>query len=217
VRVFRDGWRKPRGCTQGWIKIRALSAFENSPPVVSAERNQVHFFACILANIPHVELAGSTIERKPPGVAQSEGIDLIPACCHAKEGICRGRSIRELIDIDSENLPKQFVDILRAVAGIIAGSAVSHADVKITIRTERKHAAVVIGERLGDGEDHPLCGVSNVGIVLRHGVFGNDGRTVTRSCVVHEKTAIRCKLRMESQAQKSLLATANDAARDVQK
>ena len=75
----------------------------------------------------------------------------------------------------------------------------------------------MIGERLGDGEDHPLRGVGDVGITLRRGVFGNDGRPITRSCVVHEKTAIRCKLRMEGEAQQPLLATANDAARDVQK
>ena len=54
------------------------------------------------------------------------------------------------VDVDAQHLAEQLLRILRAVIGIVARSAVAHADVEIAVGAEREVAAVVIRERLRD-------------------------------------------------------------------
>ncbi len=54
------------------------------------------------------------------------------------------------VDIDAQHLPEQFLGILRAMIGVVAGPAIAEADVQVTVRAEREMSAVVVRERLRD-------------------------------------------------------------------
>src|SRR5262249_14858385 len=111
-----------------------------------------------------------------------------------------------MIDIDAQNFAEQFIDILRAIAGVVGRAAIAHANVEKTVRTELDHAAVMIGERLRDGEQYLFCSVSYIRIRRRHLIFGNHRSAVRLARIINEETVISGKLRMKSQAQKPALA-----------
>jgi hypothetical protein len=54
------------------------------------------------------------------------------------------------VHVDAQHLAEQFRQILRAMVGIVARPAITHADVQKSVRTKREIPAVVIGERLLD-------------------------------------------------------------------
>ena len=57
------------------------------------------------------------------------------------------------IHVDAQDLAEQLADVLSTVARIVARAAVTHSDVEESIRPERQHAAIVVGERLRDHEE----------------------------------------------------------------
>ncbi len=102
------------------------------------------------------ELAGLAIEREAPGVAQADRVDLGPPAAPGVRVVPRNGVGLAPIDVDSQDLAEQLVGILGAVLRIAARAAIAHADVEETIRSERNHAAIVVGVGLRDGQEDPL-------------------------------------------------------------
>src|SRR5207248_2273505 len=106
------------------------------------------------------------------------------------------------IHIDAKHLAEKLAQVLRAILGIVAGAAVAHADVQITVGTEGDHSAVVVLIRLRDGEKNSLLHAVTI--------FRDDRRTVGLPRIVHEEAPIRGELRMKCKPQQATLAAIKD-------
>jgi hypothetical protein len=106
---------------------------------------------------------------------------------------------------------------LRIVRHVVRAAAVANADVEVSVRPERQHAAVVVRvRRMRNREQHCF---GRVGRVRRHGdraVLGYEERAVTGARVEDEESSIAPIQRMEGQAQQALLAATHDLRADVE-
>ena len=147
-------------CAQRRIIARAECAFEDAPAVVAATPDYVYLFASALPDVGDVQLTRGAVKRKAPGVAQPVGINLVAARRRAGERVIKRRAVRltaaRVVYVNAQNLAEQFVDILRAIAGVVGRAAIAHADVEISIRPELDHAPVVILVWLRNEEQHGL-------------------------------------------------------------
>ena len=166
------------------IVAGAARALPDPPAVVAAEGDDVDLLDRALAHVAGVEVAGAAVEGEPPRVAEAVGVDLVRPGVAPKNGLLGGEEYGtgpfRSIHVDAENLAEQLVDVLRAVAGIVARAAVAHPDVEEAVRAELHHAAVVVREGLRDHEEHGLGRVRDVGI-RRGGAIFRDHRWPRRS------------------------------------
>ena len=102
------------------------------------------------------------------------------------------------------------------VAGIAAGAAVAEADVEEAVGAEGDHAAVVVGERLGDGQQHALAPARATVGVGRDPVLRDDAGPVVLARVVDEEAAVAREARMEGEPEQATLAAGKHPARDVE-
>jgi hypothetical protein len=130
-------------------------------------------------------------------------------------------SVRD-VDVDAQHLPEQLNRVLRAVLRIVAGAAVAHPDVEISIRTECEVAAVVIRVRLPDDGWSPGASPSQVEARrrIRHDGAGrppesrDDG--VARGIgEVHEQPAAG-RVGGEGEAEQAALAAAGNDGRHIE-
>src|SRR5262249_54733151 len=154
--------------TGGWAIARAPRAFKYAPAVVSTFGNPVNLFDDILSDVPGDEFARIAREREPPGVTQSVSVNLIAPWHSAEKWVVGGWRIRRRavrgVHVYAEDFPQQFIGILGAVARVVCGTAITHADVEKSVGAELDHAAVVIGEGLSDGQNDLFTVHGNVGI-----------------------------------------------------
>ena len=137
-----------------------MIALEHPPAEVGAAGRHVDLLPGGLADVADEELARHPIEGKAKRVAQPEGVDLLTARRPSREGIVGRDPVRERarsVDVDPEDLSEQVVDVLRSIAGVVAGAAVAHADVEEPVGAELHHAAVVVREGLRDDEEDTLA------------------------------------------------------------
>ena len=139
-----------------------MRAFAVAPAVVTAARAArlvVDFFEAVLADVADDQRAGAAardiVEAVAPRIAKAERPDLVARRVAAEERIVRrnpvaGRVVVGHADVDAQHLAEQLVRVLRAMVGIVAGSAVAEADVEKAVGPEREVAAVVVRERLLD-------------------------------------------------------------------
>src|SRR5262245_38772831 len=153
--------------TGGRTWIGAPRTLKDPPSVIASESDDVNLFDNILSDIAGVKHSRGAVERTAEWVAKPGGIDFIASRRRAEEWIGRRRDVRRgpvCIHINAQHLPQQLVVILRAVAGVIRAAAVAHPDVQESIRAEIDPSAVVIGERLWDGDDYSLFSFGHVRI-----------------------------------------------------
>ena len=115
-------------------------------------------------------------------------------------------------------MPNSEAGVLRAVLRVAAAAAVAQADVQVAVGAELHLPAVVVGVGLVD-EQHLLRAgrVSQVRIACADAVAGDDGVAAVVG-VVDVEIAVGGVVRMEGQAQQSLLIAAAAHQRvDVQK
>ena len=160
------------------------------------------------------------VEGEAERIAQPVGEDLAAAGGGADEGIVGGHRVRQApsgaVDVDAEDLAEEVVEVLGAVAGIVAGPAVAHGDVEESVGAELDHAAVVVGERLRDHEEHGLDAVGDARVGRRDAVLGDDGGTVGLPRVVDEESAIARELGMEGEAEQPALPAEEHLGGDVE-
>ena len=197
-------------------------AFPDSPAIVAAEGHDVDLLARALAHVADVELARSAaVEGEAPWVAHANGEDLVAPGRRAEERIARWRRIGRLaavrkIHVDAQDLAEQLVDVLRTVAGIVAGAAIAHPDVEEPVGAERQHAAVVVGERLRDLEEGLLGEVGDVRIAHGSPVLRDHGGAVRLARVVDEEATVRRELRVEGESEQAPLAAREHLCGDVE-
>ena len=191
---------------------KAPIALHDPPAVVAATGDDVDLLDAALPDVPRVELARPPVEGEPPRIAEAERVDLGPAAAGRERVVGRDRVRLTAVDIDAEDLAEQHLPVLRPVAGVTRRAAVAEADVEVAIRAEGEHAAVVVGERLGYGEEHPLGARQRHVRVRRDAELRDHGGPVRLPGVVDEEAAIGAELRVEGEAQEPALAAGQDAA-----
>src|SRR3989442_14446501 len=122
--------------------MRAASAFENAPAIVSAAGHDVDFLARVLSDIGHVELSRQPVERKTPGVPETICEDFVAARNTAEERVRWGRAVGAIC-INAKHLAENLRQVLSRIAWIVPGTAVAHADVQVTVRSGREHSCVM--------------------------------------------------------------------------
>ena len=183
VRVLRDGSAERQAAVRrGSIMVE--SALLDPPAVVPAGDDDVNLFDLVLAYIALEKAAaptGPVVERKAPGVAHAERVDLFAhAAAHAHERIrCRDAILSAgaigAQRVDAQDFGEEFRLILRvaehpgrsgrgcaasarvAVLVVMLAPAVADADVEEAVGAKLKLAAVVVRLRLVKGQDDPLA------------------------------------------------------------
>ncbi len=214
--VRRRAWRVRR-------QPGAAVALDHAPAEVGAggmrPREEVDFLLRILSDVADVEVAGHPIEAESPRIAQPQRPDLRPAQARGRERVVRGIRVgRRVVDVDAQHLAEQLVRILRAVARIVAAAAVARADVEQAVRAEAQRAAVVVFERLRDGQQHlRRRGIGAVRIGRARAIRRDHRRAVAGARVVDEEAAVGRVERMKREAEQAALAAGGDQAAEVEK
>ena len=170
-----------------------------------------------LADVGDEEIAGLPVEAEAPGVAKAVGPDLRQRALGVPERIRRRNRVRRAaVHVEPQDLSEEHAEVLRAIAGIAAATAVPEADVQVAIGTERELSALVVGERLRDvQEDLRRSRVGHVRIG-RHAIAHERG--VARGVrVVDVEQAVRRVVRMEGEAEQAALAAARDERAQIEK
>ena len=113
--------------------------------------HQVQLFSFGLANVADIQIAVRGIESHPVRISQTVGPDLVGAVATDKRigcgngvvgGVIGGKVVT--VDIDTQDLAEQRIDILRVFARVAAASAVTDRDIQeAVIGTEADSAAIV--------------------------------------------------------------------------
>ncbi len=220
VLMHRSGQRR-RTTPDSLVPVAEAALFDPPPEVdaTDAGGRHVDLLTCRLADIADVEVTGDAVEGHPPRVAQPVGPDLVgPRCSH--EGVVRRRLPRGHVDAEDRTEQRRGVLTVtdRAVVVVVAGAAaVAECDVEIPIATKGDGAAVVV--RLGLVDPQQLAAGRDVYLVRIPGrdcVFGDDRVRRARLDVVDVEEPRRRILRVEGDAEESLLSPAGDERADVE-
>jgi hypothetical protein len=153
-----------------------------SPAVVLAAgaggRLEVDLFDLVLTDVGGPEVARLPVEREAPGIAEAVGPDLGEAVSAVGERVVGGDGVGALPAAASTSrrriLPSRASGVLGVVLRVAAGAAVAETGVEVAVRAEHDQAAVVVGERVGNGEqDLAAGGVGAVGVVGGDAVAGD--------------------------------------------
>jgi hypothetical protein len=87
------------------------------------------------------------------------------------------------------------------------------AEAEIAIRTEGDHSAVVIGRRLGDGQQDLGAGRVGHGWIGGHVIAGQDHRSRV-VCIGNEEMPVALVVRMKGEAEETLLVSSVTHERD---
>jgi len=136
----------------------AVPALHDIPAVVFTPGARpgriVDLLPVLLADVGDVKITGLPVEGEPPRIAQAVGPDLGPGVPAAHEGVVRRDRVRlSPVHVDPEHLSQQARKVLSVPPRIARPAAVAGPDVEIAVGAEGHHAAVVVGRRLGDGQD----------------------------------------------------------------
>src|SRR3972149_12326112 len=116
------------------VGVGTVPSLHDPPPVVLApgasRRLKVDLLVLILAYIGNVEVAGATVERETPGVAEAERPDLAPVPGASRKRVGGRDRVRRCpgLDIDPQDLAQKGGWALRIVLGVAGGAAVAHPD-----------------------------------------------------------------------------------------
>src|SRR5262245_18482662 len=180
-----------------------MRPLEHVPAVVdepaARARRVVDLLPVALSDVADVEVAGESVERVPPRVAQAEGGDL--------------RGGPRLPDVEAHHLPEQALHVLGAVLRVAARAAVPHAHPQEPVRPECEVAAVVVGVRVVVVEQ----------LARRRGqrsrpvrLVADDASVSTRIGVVDVDEAVRGVLRVEGEPEQPLLPAGLGEVSDVE-
>ena len=172
-RVLR---RRIRGRLIRSLGIESNEGLAHAPAVVAALHHDVQF---LVERLPHIDgeqfPRAAAVEGDSPRIAPAPRINFLPPLHAVSKRIVPGNAVGlALVHVEAQDFPEQHLGIL-AIAGIgmahlivVGAAAVAHADVEETIRPERQSAAVVIGLRLVDRQQHALRSGIDLREILRH-------------------------------------------------
>src|SRR3954447_16465247 len=160
MRVLGHRQREPLPiAVRRYVAVRALHGVPAVVFAATAGRGlKVDLFVSVLADVGDPQVRGRAIEGEAPRIAQTHRPDLSARAAYARERIIRRNANAPgiALDIDAEQLAEQCAAILAVALRVAGRAAVPHSDVQIAVRAEAHLPAVVIGERLGDFEQHDL-------------------------------------------------------------
>ena len=194
----------------GARQTEAMQRLAHAPTVVGASArggHDVHFLVLVLADVGDDQALGGHVERPTPWVAQPGRPDLRGAGLRAAlVGVAIGNAVRlAMVHVHAQHLAQQRMSVLAVAQGIAARAAVAHADVQHAVGAKRDAAAVVIRERLLDGQDRLRTRGLDRLPVATHRV-AHDLRGAILVGVVHEQVAVAFVCGMERQPQQAALA-----------
>ena len=220
VIVLRHGIREAcrRAAGRGFEAVRALARV---PAVVPAELDDVDLLPVTLPDVADPEFVGVAVERPAPGIAEAKRKDLgtcrRPRPAEVAQRVRREwiaarssrrrirRAARPRIDVDAQHLAEQSRGVLRVSGRVAGAAAVTDADVQESVRTEGQLAAVVVGRRLVQGQQHAfrsrIQGLPAVGARELRGHRANLAADGFR--VVEKHPTVDRKFRVEGHAQQS--------------
>ncbi len=196
------------------VLLELVKRLADVPAVVAAARNEVDLLPLVLPDVRRPEVAGLAVETHAPDVAQAVRPNLPARVVLAPgERVVRRDAVRQLagagIDVDAENLAQQRAQVLRVVMRVVGLAAVARGDVKLAVRPEQNHAAVVVPIRLRELEQDALrLHVGPVRVRLGHGELADDTALGLLLRVVNVKLSVGRKLGMERHSQQPLLVFA---------
>ena len=199
----------------------ADGAFHRPPAVVAAAPDHVDLLPEPLPHVAQPEVPGGAVEGELPGVAEAVGVDLASlGAVGVREGVVRGDAIRlalgHAVHVDPEKRSEGGVQPLPSVHGVVAGAAVAERDVEVAVGAEGDLPAVVVGERLGHLQEHPLAGgVGREGVARGPRQLGDHAAPVRARGVVHEDAAVGLVVRVEREPEQAALAARPHAVVEV--
>jgi hypothetical protein len=166
----------------------------------AGSRLKIHLLESALADVGYKQIVRQPVKAEAPRVPQAARPDFRPRATHPPEWIIRRNAVRQrTVHVDPEHLSQQCPEVLGPVAGISLPAAIAKAKIQISVRPEKKQAAVVIGERL----IHPQNDVGRLRIgtvgIRRYAVAGHD-RIPTTIRVVNEEEAVSLEPGMKGHA-----------------
>ena len=202
----------------------ATEAFHHLPAVVAAtgssRRLEVHLLVGALPHVGDQEVTGGPIEGETPRVAdalrprlrQPDG-----AGVRRRDPIVGG-DVEVLVHVDAQDPAEEGVVVLRVAGGIVARAAVPGPDVEVVIGTELELATVVVRvRRVRDRlQDDGGARVGQVGVARLHAIARDDDGAVPGTRVVDVEVRRRREVRVEGDAQQTLLAARDDERADVE-
>ena len=135
----------------------------DAPAVIGAgagaARREVDLLLPVLSRISAHEIAGQPVEREPPGVPQSIGLDLWPRSAAREEWVARRNRVTTVRPrADTQNLPVEHGRVLPEIPRIALAAAIADADIEVAVRAELKLPAVVVVLAMAHGEHDPGTG-----------------------------------------------------------
>jgi hypothetical protein len=121
-----------------------------------------------------------------------------------------------VVHVEAQDLAEQLQLVLRAIARIVARTAVAHADVEKPVGTEPQRTAVVVLERLRDHEQDAGGRRVRALRIRADAVFRDDCGAVRASRVVDEQPAIGAIRRVKCDTEQAPLAAARHERRKVE-
>src|SRR5262245_49327001 len=108
-----------------------------------------------------------------------------------------------MIDIDPKHLSQKVIDILGMILRIVfSSSSVTHPNVKIPIRSELNHPALVPVEWLSDGQNHDLrVWIAGVWACGRDVILANNRCSIRLARVIDKESSVCRIVRMERETQ----------------
>ena len=164
-------------------------------------RQPVHLLEPALADVADPEVAGLAVEREPPGIAQAVGDNL---------GSRLGR-----VHVEGEELAQPLREILSAILGIAARTAVAQAEPEPAVGREGELAAIVVRIRLFLREEHAGGGLVHAASILPRPVLDH-ARVALDVGVVDVEERVGLVARMEREPEETLLAPRHHLVGDVE-
>ncbi len=208
---------------RGDIVVERLTAFERAPSEVAAaagvdafgRRGHVDLLDAALTDVGDPQVAGLGIEAVAPRVAQADRPDLAAGTLGADEGVVGRDRVAEISRrcgrVDPQHLAEHFGQVQGPSLRITPGAAVTKADIEHPVRAECEVPAIVVGVRLLDDQH----GAQALPVESTGGVDG-ELDDVGVAVVVGEVDVRLRAVRMERQAEQSLLATGSREVADVE-
>src|SRR5687768_1422081 len=208
-------------------RVEAVRALAESPAVVAAGDDAIHFLPVALADVAGPEIARRAVEAESPGVAKAVCVYLrafLGARAHAVRApriaepavVGRDRVIRAARDVDPQELAQELASVLRIILRIAARAAVPERHVQHAVRAESEMSAVVVVERLVDGKQHRLARGGERRSAVGARVRGEHGlKLAVVAGVVQVYASVARELRIEGHAEQASLAAVLDACGNV--
>jgi len=216
------------GGNEAWDdrSVERRGAFEDSPAEIGAavgRPHQVDLFAGALADVADPQILGQRIEAGAERVPQPVGPYLRAAAALGERiaggnGVVAQRVGREVVaaHVDAKDLAEEDIEVLGVVGRVAAAAAVADGKVEQAVRPEIEPAAIVVAERMVDGEKNIAAGRVDLVAVAGERPVAPDLDLSAGRGQEDEDVAARVEVGRGRETEQAALGVGRDLAGDVE-